>query len=206
MSAKFRLEPDNAPREVSVPTELKKFLAEDRKMRDWFGKLSFSFRRYLSTQITDVKSAEARRRRAEQTAELMLATMEGEREVPPILQAAFARDGRAREGWNLMTRNATARTPNGDFLLQESGIACEETCESDSRSGARSPRRKRDARLRNKSEATSSESEESEQCQRKANRHEQSKQFDAVYARLCQILQSTKTNFPWELKNREQFG
>lgn len=103
MSAKFRLEPDSAPREVNVPAELKKFLAADRKMRDWFGKLSFSFRKYLSTQITDVKSAAARSRRAEQTAELILATMEGERELPPILQGAFARDGRAREGWKLMT-------------------------------------------------------------------------------------------------------
>jgi uncharacterized protein YdeI (YjbR/CyaY-like superfamily) len=100
---KFRLEPDTALREINVPAELKKFLAEDREMREWFGKLSFSFRKYLSTQITDVKSAEARSRRAEQTAELILATMEGEREVPPILQAAFARDGRARVGWNLMT-------------------------------------------------------------------------------------------------------
>jgi uncharacterized protein YdeI (YjbR/CyaY-like superfamily) len=105
MSATFRLEPDTALREVNVPAELKKFLAQDRKMRAWFGKLSFSFRKYLSTQISDVKSAEARSRRAEQTAELILATMEGEREVPPILQAAFARDGRAREGWNLMTAN-----------------------------------------------------------------------------------------------------
>jgi uncharacterized protein YdeI (YjbR/CyaY-like superfamily) len=105
MSAKFRLEPDTTPREINVPRELKNFLDEDRKLRDWFGKLSFSFRKYLTTQISDVKSAEARRRRAEQTAELMVATMEGEREVPPILQAAFARDGRAREGWKLMTPN-----------------------------------------------------------------------------------------------------
>jgi uncharacterized protein YdeI (YjbR/CyaY-like superfamily) len=105
MSAKFRLEPDTALREVSVPPELKKFLDEDRKLREWFGKLSFSARKFLSTQIADVKNAESRRRRAEQTAELLLLTMEGERELPPILQAAFARDGRAREGWKLMTPN-----------------------------------------------------------------------------------------------------
>jgi uncharacterized protein YdeI (YjbR/CyaY-like superfamily) len=105
MSAKFRLEPDTAVRELNVPPELKKFLAEDRELRDWFGKLNFSFRQYLSTKITDVKNAETRLRRAERTAELMLATMEGESELPPILQAAFARDGRAREGWNLMTAN-----------------------------------------------------------------------------------------------------
>jgi len=103
ISAKFRLEPDTAVRELNVPPELKQFLAEDRTLRAWFGKLTFSFRKYFSTQITDVKNAETRLRRAERTAELMLATMEGERELPPILQAAFARDDRAREGWNLMT-------------------------------------------------------------------------------------------------------
>jgi uncharacterized protein YdeI (YjbR/CyaY-like superfamily) len=102
-SAKFRLEPDTAVRELNVPPELKQFLAEDRELRDFFGNLSYSIRKYLSDQIADVKNAEARRRRAEQTAELLLLTMEGERELPPILQAAFARDGRARIGWNLMT-------------------------------------------------------------------------------------------------------
>jgi len=103
MAARFRLEPDLAVRDVNVPTELKKFLAEDRELRVWFGKLNYSIRKILSDQIADVKNAETRRRRAEQTAEHLLATMEGERELPPILQAAFARDGRAREGWNLMS-------------------------------------------------------------------------------------------------------
>jgi uncharacterized protein YdeI (YjbR/CyaY-like superfamily) len=104
MSAKFRLEPDTAAREVNVPPELKKFLAEDRALRDWFGKMSFSIRKFLSEQIADVKNPEIRRRRAEQTAELLLATMEGERELPPILQAAFARDPRTRKGWEMMSQ------------------------------------------------------------------------------------------------------
>jgi uncharacterized protein YdeI (YjbR/CyaY-like superfamily) len=103
MSAKFSLEPDLAVRTVNVPPELTKFLAQDRALREWFGKLNHSIRKYFSDQIADVKNAGTRRRRAEQTAELLLATMEGERETPPILQAAFARDGRAREGWKLMT-------------------------------------------------------------------------------------------------------
>lgn len=112
LSAKFRIEPDTIEREVIVPPELKRFLAEDRKLREWFGELSFSIRKYLSTQVADVKNPAARRRRAEQTAELLLLTMEGEREVPPILQAAFARDGRAREGWKLMT----ARQRRGNLM------------------------------------------------------------------------------------------
>jgi uncharacterized protein YdeI (YjbR/CyaY-like superfamily) len=50
-----------------------------------------------------VKSAEARTRRAEQIAECLLAAMEGERELPPVLQVAFAREPRAREGWASMS-------------------------------------------------------------------------------------------------------
>lgn len=103
MMAQFRLEPDTALRKINVPPELKKFLDADRKLLEFFGKFSFSMRKFLAEQVADVKNADARRRRAEQTAELLLLTMEGEREVPPILQAAFARDGRARDGWKLMT-------------------------------------------------------------------------------------------------------
>jgi uncharacterized protein YdeI (YjbR/CyaY-like superfamily) len=103
MSAKFLLEPDLAERSVIVPAELKKFLTEDRTLRSWFDKLNHSTRKYLTDLITNVKNPDARARRAESTAELLLATMEGERELPPILKAAFARDPRARKGWEMMS-------------------------------------------------------------------------------------------------------
>jgi uncharacterized protein YdeI (YjbR/CyaY-like superfamily) len=51
----------------------------------------------------DVKSDEARRRRAEQMAERLLATMEGERELPPVIQVAFRARPKARVGWGKMT-------------------------------------------------------------------------------------------------------
>jgi uncharacterized protein YdeI (YjbR/CyaY-like superfamily) len=50
-----------------------------------------------------VKSAEARVRRAEQAAEQLMATMEAERELPPILKLAFAREPRALAGWQRMS-------------------------------------------------------------------------------------------------------
>jgi hypothetical protein len=53
--------------------------------------------------IAEPKSAEARMRRAEQLAERMMLAMEGEREPPPILQAAFVRQPEARVGWEAMT-------------------------------------------------------------------------------------------------------
>ena len=42
-------------------------------------------------------------RRAEQIAERLLTAMEAERDLPPILKAAFARDPRAYQGWQRMS-------------------------------------------------------------------------------------------------------
>lgn len=101
--AQFRLEPDIEKRKATLPVELKRFLDEDRLLRRWFEELSYSIRKWLGDQITQVKSAETRMRRAEQIAEQLLATMEAEQELPPILKAAFARDPRAFEGWQRMS-------------------------------------------------------------------------------------------------------
>ena len=101
--AQFRLEPDTEERAITMPVELKQALAEDRSLRRWFDKLNYSTRKYINDWIAEVKSAEARTRRAEQIAERLLATMEAERELPPILQIAFAHNARAREGWEQMS-------------------------------------------------------------------------------------------------------
>ncbi len=53
--------------------------------------------------IVNVKSREARLRRAEQVAEQLFSTMEAELDLPPILKLAFARDPRAYQGWQSMT-------------------------------------------------------------------------------------------------------
>jgi uncharacterized protein YdeI (YjbR/CyaY-like superfamily) len=101
--AQFRLEPDTEPRTVIVPAELKRDFAGDRQLRRWFDGLNYSTRKEIGDWITQVKSAEARERRAQQIAERLLATMEAERELPPILQVAFAGNSRAREGWERMS-------------------------------------------------------------------------------------------------------
>lgn len=101
--AQFRLEPDTEERKAILPVELKRFLDEDRLLRRWFERLNYSMRKWFGDQIMQVKSAEARMRRAERIAELLLATMEAEQELPPILKAAFARDPRAFEGWQRMS-------------------------------------------------------------------------------------------------------
>jgi hypothetical protein len=103
MSAQFRLEPDLEERVAVVPTELKRFFKEDAYLRRWFEKLNYSTRNEVGKWIIQVKSPGARVRRAEQMAERLLAVMESEHELPPVLQVAFARDARALEGWKRMS-------------------------------------------------------------------------------------------------------
>ena len=101
--AKFRLQPDREVRIAIIPTELERFFREDRSLRRWFDQLSYSMRREIAKWVMDVKGDEARTRRAEQMAERLLATMEAERELPPVLRIAFARNPRAYEGWQGMS-------------------------------------------------------------------------------------------------------
>jgi uncharacterized protein YdeI (YjbR/CyaY-like superfamily) len=102
-TAHFRIEPDPARRGATVPPELQRILNEDRSFRRWFDQLSFSMRSWICYWITQVKSQEARVRRAEQAAENLMATMEAELDLPPILKRTFAADPRAYQGWQSMT-------------------------------------------------------------------------------------------------------
>jgi len=106
--ARFLLELDNEERVVTISDELQRILSqgprnEVRSLRRWYDKLNYSTRSDIAKWITEPKSSEARERRAEQIAERLLAVMEAERELPPILQVALARHPRAREGWDGMS-------------------------------------------------------------------------------------------------------
>ena len=119
--ARFQMELDSEKRTVTIPRELKRILSEDRSLRRWYDGLNHSTRSDIAKWITDPKSAEARMRRAEQIAERLLAIMEAERELPPILQVAFARHPRAREGWDRMSVSRRRGAPVWHLLLQNSG-------------------------------------------------------------------------------------
>ncbi len=103
MVARFHLQPDTEKRVAIVPRELQRILNEERSFRRWFEQLNHSTRKWITDWVMQVKSPEARGRRAEQVAEQLLATMEAERELPPILKLAFARDPRAYTGWQRMS-------------------------------------------------------------------------------------------------------
>jgi hypothetical protein len=102
-TAEFHLEVDTAPRVATVPLELDRIFQQSKRLRKWFDSLSYSYRYEMGRLISQRKSEASRRRRAEQIAELLLETMEAERELPPLIKTALDQNAAAREGWKRMT-------------------------------------------------------------------------------------------------------
>ncbi|HEY4355578.1 MAG TPA: YdeI/OmpD-associated family protein [Acidobacteriaceae bacterium] len=102
-TASFRLEPDMEERPAELPDELAVLMDDEDGLRDFYDGLTEYTRREIGKWINGVKSDEARMRRCEQTAERLMLTMEGERELPPVIEAAFRKRPRARTGWAKLT-------------------------------------------------------------------------------------------------------
>jgi uncharacterized protein YdeI (YjbR/CyaY-like superfamily) len=100
----FTIAPDLEERTPTVPPELARLLNTEKKLAKWYEGLSEPIRWEVAKWIDGVKSAEARQRRAEQIAERMMLTMEGEKELPPVLDVALRRVPAARKGWEAMTK------------------------------------------------------------------------------------------------------
>jgi uncharacterized protein YdeI (YjbR/CyaY-like superfamily) len=101
--ANIRLENDVEERIVTVPAELEREFKQSKALRKWFDALNYSTRKEICEWTTEPKSAEAKKRRGEQMAERLFSVMDAEREMPPVLQAAFARHPRALRGWERMS-------------------------------------------------------------------------------------------------------
>lgn len=101
--AEFALEPDLEPRKAEMPDELAVLLDEEPGLREWYDELSEYTRRTICAMVSEAKTEETRLRRAEQWAERLLATMEGEKELPPLVAVAFRRRPKAKAGWAKMT-------------------------------------------------------------------------------------------------------
>ncbi|HUZ97692.1 MAG TPA: YdeI/OmpD-associated family protein [Edaphobacter sp.] len=101
--AEVVIEADLEERRSSVPPELARLLKQYSALKKWYEQLSVSARDDIARNIGGPKSDEARLRRAEQMVERMMLAMEGERELPPILQMQFTRYPQARAGWQAMT-------------------------------------------------------------------------------------------------------
>jgi len=99
----FALEPDLDPRPAEMPDELAVLLDDELGLREWYDDLTEYTRRMIGGLVAEAKSEETRLRRAEQWAETLLATMEGEKELPPVVVAAFKGRPKAKAGWAKMT-------------------------------------------------------------------------------------------------------
>ena len=101
--ADFVLEPDLDDRPAELPDDLAMLLDDEPGLRGFYDELSESNRREIGKWCALAKSDEAKRHRAEQVAERLLGAMEGERELPPFVEAAFRARPKARAGWAKMT-------------------------------------------------------------------------------------------------------
>ena len=103
VKARFRLEPDMAPRKFTPPAELLRELRQSKRLQKYHDALNPSTRNDIARWVSEGKQSETRRRRAEQLAERLMLTMEAERELPPVLQVALHRNPIARAGWERMS-------------------------------------------------------------------------------------------------------
>ena len=155
--ARFQMQLDREERVIIVPAELKRILASDRTLSRWHLELNHSTRNEIAKWVTAPAGNETRRRRAEQIAERMLAVMEAERELPPLLQVAFARNPRAYDGWAAMSparrrkllfavfyyRSPEARSRRLDKVLAEAESVAEKVTDTDKKLSRSKPIQKR---------------------------------------------------------------
>ena len=115
----FTIAPDLEERTPTVPPELAKLLKTEKKLAKWYEGLSEPTRWEIAKWIDGVKSAEARQRRAEQMAERLMLTMEGEKELPPVLEVAFRQGSCGAQGLGGDDEGAAAIESDGGLLLSE---------------------------------------------------------------------------------------
>jgi uncharacterized protein YdeI (YjbR/CyaY-like superfamily) len=103
MEAHFRIEADKEERVAPDVPELQKILRSSRPLQKFYESLSPSMRAGVARLVAVAKQPATRLRRAEQTAEWLMETMEAERELPPLIRQTLARNPKAFELWNRMS-------------------------------------------------------------------------------------------------------
>jgi uncharacterized protein YdeI (YjbR/CyaY-like superfamily) len=94
---------DAEKRTVVIPPLLKSILSEEEGLLTYYSGFSYSMRKYFADHVTQPKSDATRHKRAEQLAIILMEMRDGEAHPPPILEAEFARNPKARNGWERMT-------------------------------------------------------------------------------------------------------
>ncbi len=97
------LELDEETRTVGIPMLLKKEIEDDEALLAYYRSLSYSMRKYFSDHITSAKSKQIQKKRAGELAIILMHMRDGEQNPPPILEAEFTRNPKAKKGWELMS-------------------------------------------------------------------------------------------------------
>ena len=119
MEARFRLEADTEKRAVPVAPELEKLVQRSKQLQKFYQSLSPSTRVDISRFVAAAKQPATRVRRAERMAERLMETMEAERELPPLIRQALARDGKALEAWDRTSLSHRRRHLLGIFYYRD---------------------------------------------------------------------------------------
>jgi len=90
---------------MEMPGLLVEAFDGDEELLAWMGTLQESWQRYIAKWVMEPKSDEAKQRRCEGMAERLLMTMEGERELPPMLAQRLRGRRDAMAGWEAMSLN-----------------------------------------------------------------------------------------------------
>lgn len=97
------IEFDREERKVAIPASLKKVLSEEKGLLEYYNQLTYSMQKYFADHVMGAKSPTTQRKRIEQLAEILMEMRDGEEQPPPILEAEFVRNPKAREGWEKMS-------------------------------------------------------------------------------------------------------
>ena len=97
------IELDEETRTVDIPALLKKEIEEDEELLAYYKSFSYSLRKYFADHITGAKSKQIQKKRAEELAVILMQMLDAEKNLPPILEAEFARNPKAKKGWELMS-------------------------------------------------------------------------------------------------------
>ena len=97
------VELDTEKRTVTMPPLLKSILAEEEGLVTYYNGFSYSMRKYFAEHVTQPESDATRQKRAEQLAIILMEMRDGEAHPPPILEAEFAQNPKARAGWGRMS-------------------------------------------------------------------------------------------------------
>ena len=80
-------------------------IRQSKRLQKFFNSLPESIRRHIDDSVREVKKEETRLRRAQHAAEYLMEAMEAELDPPPLMKAAFARNAKARQGWERMPQS-----------------------------------------------------------------------------------------------------